>query len=113
MASGAPAAPNTSTGGLRRADLPEPKLRRHSGAVAALPPPAILPDLLADQAGHPRLLLGDRHDRPIRRAARDFKQQLGADRFLELLAVLDRHHERARAADHAVLVIVIEIVDIH
>src|SRR5580700_495284 len=77
------------------------------------PAPAILPDLLADQAGYPRLLVGDTDHTPLRLLARDLQQQFGADRFLEFLAVLDRHHERAAAAGHAVLIVPIEIVDIH
>src|SRR4051795_2119477 len=56
------------------------------------PPPPVLPDLLADQAIHARFLGFRRrgHDRAFRLAAGDFQQQLGADRFLEFFAVLDR-----------------------
>src|SRR5690242_17690864 len=73
----------------------------------ALSPPAILPDLLADQAIDPRLavLRRRRHDLPFRRAAGDFHQQFGADRFLELVAVLNGDDKGAGTADHAVLVI--------
>src|SRR5215218_7833066 len=56
--------------------------------------PAVLPDLLADHAIDARrlfFLAGNRHHRTFRRAARDFEQQLGADRLLEFLALLDRH----------------------
>ena len=45
--------------------------------------PAVLPDLLADQAIDARLLLGDRHDLALRPTARDLEYKLGADRFLE------------------------------
>ena len=38
-------------------------LRSVRGTLATSSPPAVLPDLLADQAGHARLLLGHRHDR--------------------------------------------------
>src|SRR5271163_535107 len=76
-------------------------------------PPAVLPDLLADQAGNPRLSLNHRDHRTFGRAAGDLKQKLGPDGFLELLAILDRHHERTRAADHAILVVPIEVFDIH
>src|SRR3981189_1729560 len=76
-------------------------------------PPAALPDLLADQTGDARLLGGHRNYWVLRRPACDFKQQLGPDRLLEFLAILDRYHEGARAPDHAVLVVPIEIVDIH
>src|SRR5258705_9713924 len=78
-----------------------------------LPSPPVLPDLLADHAVDARLPAGGRHDRAFGGAARDLEQQLGADRFLELVAVLDRDDERAGTADDAVLVIEIEIVDIH
>src|ERR1700732_725272 len=77
------------------------------------PSPAILPDLLADQTGNARLPLRYRNDAALGRAAGDFEQQLGPDRLLELLAILDRHHKRTRTADHAILVIPIEILDIH
>ena len=79
----------------------------------ALPSPPVLPDFLADQAGDARLLLGDRNDPALGRAAGDFEQQLGPDRLLEFVAVLDRDHERSRSADDAVLVIEIEVVDVH
>src|SRR6476646_7000207 len=82
-------------------------------ATKHLPPPAVLPDLLADHAIDARLSAGGRHDRALRRAARDLEQQLGADRFLELVALLDRHHEGAGTADDTVFVVEIEIVDIH
>src|ERR1700716_4158425 len=81
--------------------------------VYDLPSPTVLPDFLADHAAHPRFLLGDRDDAALRRAAGDFEHQLGADRFLEFVAVLDRYHEGARPADDAVFVIEIQIVDIH
>src|SRR3979490_1844313 len=77
------------------------------------PAPPVLPDFFADQAGHARLLLGHRDDPALGRPACDLEQQLGPDRFLELFAILDRHDERARAPDDAVLVIEVEIVDIH
>ena len=49
------------------------------------------------------------------RAARPaiFEHQFGARRLDEFLAFADRHHEGARAADHAILVIDIEVFDIH
>src|ERR1700730_1904305 len=78
-----------------------------------LPPPAVLPDFLADQTGDARLVLGQRHHRARGRAVGDFKQQLGPDRLLELVAILDRHHERTGSSDHAILVVEIEVVDIH
>src|SRR5882757_9336592 len=78
-----------------------------------LPPPAVLPYFLADQAGHPWLSLGGRNDPMLRCRSCDLKRELGPDRLLEPLAILDRDHERARTADDAVLVIEIEIIDIH
>src|SRR5665213_3308195 len=78
-----------------------------------LSPPPVLPDLFPDQAGHARLLVGHRNDPAFRLLAGDFEQQLGPDRFLELVAVLDRHHERAGTADRAAFAIPIEIVDTH
>src|SRR5882757_1781542 len=62
------------------------------------PAPPVLPDFFADQAGDARLLLGHRNDPALGRPACDLEQQLGPDRFLELFAILDRHHERARTA---------------
>src|SRR5437879_11595295 len=79
------------------------------------PSPPVLPDLLADQTADARLLgcSGGGDDRAFRSAAGDLEQQLGTDRFLEFFAVLDRHHEGAGAADDAILVVEIEVVDIH
>src|SRR5689334_1871383 len=80
----------------------------NSGHPPSLPAPPILPDLLADQAIDPRLpaLRCCRHHPALRLQAGDFEQQFCADRFLELVAVLDRDDEGAGTADHAVLVIV-------
>src|SRR5262245_51495641 len=85
-----------------------PLLARH-----ALASPAVLPDLLADHAGDPRLLLGHRHHRPPGRSVSDLEQEFGADRILELFTILDWHHESAGPSDHAILVVPIEVVDIH
>src|SRR5438132_13529557 len=74
--------------------------------------PALLPHALADGAGDARGLGGGRHDARGRPASGDFEHQLGAHRVLEFVALLDRYHESARAADHAVLVINVEILDI-
>src|SRR3954454_23493117 len=82
-------------------------------ATKSSPSPPILPDLFADHAIDARLTAGGGHDRAFGGAAGDLEQQFGADRFLELVAVLDRDDERTGATDHAVLVIEIEIVDIH
>ena len=45
--------------------------------------------------------------------AGDFQHQLGARRLDELPALVDRHDEGARPADHAVFVVDVEIFDIH
>src|SRR5450756_106892 len=79
--------------------------RGEGRATRSSPPPPVLPDLLADQTGDARLLLGHRNKTALRRPACNFEQQLGADRLLELFAILDRHHEGTGPADHAVLVI--------
>src|SRR5258706_3775483 len=77
------------------------------------PPPAVLPHFLADQAGHPRLFLSRRDDPALRRPAGDLEDEFGSDRLLEFFTVLDRHHERTRAPDDTVLVVEIEVVDVH
>src|SRR5579863_5023717 len=84
-----------------------------NGAPPRSPPPPILPDLFPDQAGNARLFLGHGDDGPIGREAGDFEQELGADCFLELLAILDRHHEGTWSPDHAILVVPVEVLDIH
>src|SRR6202012_1289180 len=76
-------------------------------------PPPVLPHLLTNQAVDPRLLLSHRDNGTRGCPAGHFKQKLGADGFLELITVLDRHHERAGTADHAVFVVPVEIFDIH
>src|SRR6266436_3132651 len=81
--------------------------------IASLPSPAVLPDFLAYQTGDARLLLGRRDNPALGRPPCDFEQQLGTDRFLELVAILDRYHEGARPPDDAVLVVEIEVIDVH
>src|ERR1700746_644790 len=99
-------------------DANGPRFSSFRGTFAASAAPAILPDLLADQARHARLpfrrrLLRHRDDAALWRAARDLEQEFGPYRLPELVLVLDRHHEGARAADHAILVVPVEILDIH
>src|SRR6266542_2277630 len=80
---------------------------------SGLVPPAIPLHLLTDGAGdsrHARLHL--RHA-PLGRAASDLQHQLGTRRFLELLTLADWDDECTGTADYAVLVINIEVVDIH
>src|SRR5258705_8595510 len=76
------------------------------------PPPAVLPLFLADQTGNPGHFLGGWDDPALGREARHFENKLGPDSFLEFFSIFDCHHEGARPADHAVLVIQIEILDI-
>src|ERR1700730_866837 len=68
---------------------------------------------LRQAQGYPRLFFRGRYDPLLWRPASDFKNKLGPDRFLEFLAILDRHHEGAWPPDHAILVVEIEVVDIH
>src|SRR5262245_11976252 len=75
--------------------------------------PAILPQSFADRAANARLLVRCRPDRALGSSACDLSDQLRANRLLEILAVLDRQHKGARAADNAVLVVPIEVIDIH
>src|SRR5688500_16174002 len=76
-------------------------------------PPALLPDLLADGAGDARTTRRGRNDTRLGHTACNFQHQLGADRLLELMTLLDRNDECARAADDTVLEIDVEVVDIH
>src|SRR5262249_4226260 len=74
--------------------------------------PALTPHLLADGARYARFRGLSRDDTALRGVAGDLEHQLGADRFLELIAIVDRNDEGARAADNAILVIDIEVFDI-
>src|SRR3569623_1243292 len=74
--------------------------------------PAVLPHLLADGAGDARLPGAGGDDLGLRLAAGDFEDQLGARRLDELLALPNRHDESAGPADHAILVIDVELLDI-
>src|SRR5438552_18078420 len=56
--------------------------------------PSLLPKALTDGAGDARRGGRHRHDPPLRRAAGNFQHQLGSDRLLELLALLDRNDKR-------------------
>src|SRR5215472_2273865 len=73
--------------------------------------PAVLPHALADGARDAWRRRRRRHE--ARRRARDLQHQLGAGGLPELLALLDRDHEGTGAADHAVLVVDVEILDVH
>src|SRR5262249_33244687 len=75
-------------------------------------PPALAPHLLADRARDARLIGLRRNDTLLRRMTGDFEHQLGADRLLELLAIVDGNDEGARPADHAILVVDIKVLDI-
>src|SRR4051812_41590667 len=81
-------------------------------AIEPAAAPALLPHALADGAGDARRVGGGRDDARRRLAPGDLQHQLGAHRVAHLLALADRHHECARAADHAVLVIDVELLDI-
>src|SRR5258706_15552009 len=72
----------------------------------------LLPDVFTDQTGHPRLFFGHRDDPVLVRPTGDLKYKLGPDRLFELVAILDRNHERTRPSYHAILVIDIEVVNI-
>src|SRR5262245_5510931 len=76
-------------------------------------PPAIPPHLLTDRARDARRPPLHWKQALRRHALRDLQHQFRADRLLELFALADRHDKSARAADHAILVIDIEVVDIH
>src|SRR5262245_28119340 len=90
-----------------------PVLNRCWRNSAALVSPAIPPHLLADGAGDARGPRLHRYHASLRRAASYLQHQLGTRRFLELLALADGDDEGTGAADHAILIINIEVVDIH
>ena len=73
----------------------------------------LLPYFLADQTGNPRIALDYGDDPTLCGLTRNLKYEFDPDRLLEIVGVLDRHHERTWSSNHAVLVIEIEIVDIH
>src|SRR5450830_526508 len=75
--------------------------------------PAVLPPPLPDGAGNARCLRGSRHNARLRLAAGDLQHQLGTRRLDEFLALADRHHEGAGAADNTIFVVDIEVLDIH
>src|SRR5262245_50920782 len=56
-------------------------------------PPPLAPHLLADGAGDARRTALRRDDAALGGAAGDFQHELGADRFLELVALVDRDDE--------------------
>src|SRR5262245_61056746 len=75
--------------------------------------PALLPHALADGAGDARSLRGRRNDARLRNQAGDLQHQLGADGIAELVPLANRNDESAGAADHAILVVDVELGDIH
>src|SRR4029077_12194648 len=82
--------------------------------VSDQPPliPALPPHLFADGTGNPRCPRLGRDDARLWRATGDFQHKFCAGRILELRPLADRHDERAWAADHAVLVVDVEVLDI-
>src|SRR5262249_45952556 len=82
------------------------------GSADHAAPPAPVPHGLADG---PRVVRGVGRGRDaarFRHMSGDLEPQLGADRVTEFLPFPDRHHEGARSADHAVLVVDVEIWNI-
>src|SRR4051812_22691895 len=75
--------------------------------------PALLPHALADGAGNARLARRRRDDTALRLTSGDLQHHFGADRIAEFLALADRDDERTGTADDAVLVVNVEVVDIH
>src|SRR5882724_5582340 len=69
------------------------------------PSPPVLPYFFADQTGDPRLFLGHGDRLTLRCPACDFEYELGPDRLLEFIAVLDRHHKRTGPSNHAIFVV--------
>src|SRR5690349_1578099 len=86
---------------------------RESSPKIISPAPPVLPQLLADGAGDARLVRRRRNDARLGLPAGDFQNQFCARRIDELFGVVDRYDERAGAADHAVFVIDVEVLDIH
>src|SRR5712672_685384 len=68
---------------------------------------------ITSRAEHPRRPRLRRDHAPLGCAAGDLEHELLARRFLELRPLLDRNDERARPADDAVLVIDVEILELH
>jgi hypothetical protein len=88
------------------------RLRWHA-RLGSSTPLVLLPYFLADQTGNPRIALDYGDDPTLSGLTRNLKYEFDPDRLLEIVGVLDRHHERTWSSNHAVLVIEIEIVDIH
>src|SRR6516162_11479132 len=76
-------------------------------------PPSLLPDLFPDRAAHARLLVRCMYERALWCSARDLADQFSADRLIEILSVLDGHHKGARTSDNTILIIPVEVIDIH
>jgi hypothetical protein len=73
----------------------------------------LLPYFLTDQTGNPRIALDYGDDPTLCGLTCNLKYEFDPDRLLEIVAALDRHRERTWPSNHAILVIEIEIVDIH
>src|SRR5262245_25839616 len=67
----------------------------------------------SSRAEHPRVPRLCRDDAPLGRAAGHLKHELLARRLLELRALLDRNDKRARSAGDAVLVVDVELLELH
>src|SRR5947209_7879981 len=89
-----------------------PRSAAELGWPAASIAPALPAHFLANGAGNPRRSRLGGNDARLRRAPGDLQHQLGADRVLELRPLPDRDDERAWSANHAVLVIDVEVLDI-
>src|SRR5262249_30561760 len=84
-------------------------------------PPSIPPHLLSDGAGNSRAARWRGHDQQGGLLgsfaglppARHFEDELGARGLLELVTLLDRNDKGTRAADDAIFVVDIEMLNIH
>src|SRR5690606_1895228 len=86
---------------------------RNARMALALIAPPLLPQALAQRARNARRGGRCRHNLPLGRAAGNLQHQFCADRLGKLVAFLDRDDERAGATNHAILVIDVEVADIH
>ena len=85
--------------------------REHAYRARHLSRAAMPSQSLADRAANARLLVRRWPDQALGCSACDLSDQLRAGRLLEILAMLDRHHKGA--ADNAIVVVPIEVIDLY
>src|SRR5262245_38839372 len=116
---GSSPAPTSAVCASKQAPITGPPARRVVWSVVRKSPRSTQSEPQARRANpssraeHSRVPRLRRDDAPLGRATGDLEHELLARRLLELRALLDRNDERARPTGDTVLVVDVELIELH